>query len=165
MTDYIAVDKLKTLIDTPFDRVDGKKAMLHGQIDHVGQHVVLHLPGNLLADSPNNPINHDHWGKIKPYLDSEQVLGNWMWLGAQFDEDAKKGLPNIPARRIKLMFSTFHYLLDGDTDSGKHYQKVIDKIFEVLDLGEVMPESELLANVNQISTLATTVRRSHGKTN
>jgi hypothetical protein len=107
MTDYIAVDKLKTLIDTPFDRVNGEDAMLHWQIDHVGQNVVMNLPGNLLADSPNNPINIEHWDKIKPYLDSEKVLGNWMWLGAQFDEDVKKASPTSLLGASSLCFLPF----------------------------------------------------------
>lgn len=36
--------------------------------------------------------------------------------------------------------------------SGMNYQDVIEKMLEVLDLVKVMPESKLLANVNQLST-------------
>lgn len=162
--DYISVESLQALIREPYGPPPGEEGtkLLHDRLDHVGQNVAMYVPGSTFGMLNEKHINLGHWDKMSPHLESG-VLGNWMWLCAQFDEDAIRGVPTIRKDKVKVLFSVLHYLLNEEDPRGRYFRGVVEKTFEILDLGKPMNEQELFSNINQIATLANTPRRSFGK--
>ncbi len=158
---YIPLEKLKAWLAEPFPPPPGEEPtahLLHDRIDHAGQNCVMFLPEQMFGNEHAQHINWAHWGSLDK--DIGGVGGNWMYLPAQFDEDAQNGVPTIPADKIRLLLSVFHYLYNEQNERGAYFRDVIEKTFEILDLGQPMDEQELLANTQQIKTLGTLPRRS-----
>lgn len=134
----ISVENLQALIREPYGAPPGEEVtrhMLHDRMDHVGQSVAMFVPGGMLAMLNEKHINLGHWDKMSPYLEAG-VPANWMWLCAKFSEDAVREVPTIMQDKVKVLFSVLHYLLNEEDPRGKYYRSVIEKTFEILDIGE-----------------------------
>jgi hypothetical protein len=166
--DYIPVDKLRKLTESyppPLDNPDEKRTV-RGYLDHVGQLAGLSYPDHLLEDDHEENINQAHYKKILSHFDSVEDFNE---IACRLVESASGDLlkspssaPNISCDEFRLVFSFFHYLLNEDNPTPKYYRGVVERAFELLDLGPVMGEEELLSKTEQIKAL-TKSRGSHEK--